>query len=176
MTIINSTILPFVHAEGDNLNESFAQIEREVDAEFQLKQERAAHEKTRAALAAQTAASQHIANERQIERILQAHPNLTQKALANVTALLLKGDAGELESDKNGKLREKFGTRSLDELTADYLRENPHFIGDGSAESASAASKLDRAKMSTKQKADYISEHGQGKYLALPHGKDSRKK
>jgi hypothetical protein len=170
---IHSTILPSVFAEGDNTN--FDKIEREVDLQYALEQERAAHQQTRTALEEKTNAVQRAHHERQIERTLQAHPNLTPKALANVTALLLAGDAGELEPDKHGKLREKYGTRSLEELTQDYLKANPHFLGSGNAESARISSKPDRFRMTAKQKADYITQHGQEKYLALPFSKDVKK-
>jgi Tfp pilus assembly PilM family ATPase len=173
---INSTILPFVHAEGDNLHASFDQIEREIDLAFELKRERAEHEKTRAALAEQTTASQRIANEREIERSLRAHPNLNPKAAANVTKLILQGDAGELEQDKHGKLREKFGARNLDEVAADYLRLNPHFLGSGNADSAQGASQLDKRTMTAKQIADYVEAHGQDAFHALPRSKDPRTK
>lgn len=169
----SNSIVPSVHAtKGDDIN--FDQIEREVDAALELKQERAAHEKTLAALSAQTAATQRLANERQIERALLAHPGLSPKAVIDATSLLLAGDAGELEAGPRG-LREKFGTRDLNEVVTDFLRGNPHFTGNGSAESAPATPNLDRATMSVKQKADYISEHGQEKYLSLPYSKDVKK-
>jgi hypothetical protein len=169
----STNVLPFIHAEGDNIN--FDKIEREVDLEFELKKERAEHERTRAALQAQTKASQQVVSERQIEIALQNHPELIPEARDTVTKLLLLGEAGELELDSKGKLREKFGTRSLDELTQDYLKENPNFLGSGNAESARASSKPDRFRMTTKEKAAYISEHGQEKYLALPFSKDVKK-
>jgi hypothetical protein len=173
---INSIILPFVHAEGDDINASFNNIEREVDLAFELKQEREAHEKTRAALAEQTTASQRIANERQIERSLQAHSSLTQKAVANVTKLLLKGDGGELEQGKNGRLREKFGARNLDEVAADYLRQNPHFLGSNEESKKAGGPALDRATMSAKEKGQYIEEHGSEKYFELPHTTKTQRK
>jgi hypothetical protein len=104
-----------------------------------------------------------------------AHPSLTPKAVANVTALLLAGDGGELETDKHGKLRERFGTRGIAEVVTDYLRQNPHFLGSDNAKSAPAASKLDRATMTAKEKGQYIEAHGSEKYLALPHSKDVKK-
>jgi hypothetical protein len=169
---INSTILPFVHAEGDNLNASFDQIEREVDLAFQLKQERAEHEKTRAALQEQTSAVQRVHNERQVEIALQAHP-LSPKAAKTVATLLLKGDGGVLEQGKNGKLRDSGSLRTLDEVAADYLKENPHLLGQN-AEGKKAVPPLDKRTMTPKQIADYVEAHGQDAFHALPRSKDPR--
>jgi hypothetical protein len=169
-----TAVLPFVNAAAEDSHE-FDQIQREVDLEYQLAQERQAHERTRIALAEQTNASQRIANERQIEIALQAHP-LNPKAAKMVATLLLKGDGGELEQGKNGKLRDRHSLRSLDEVAADYLKENPHFSASHGQRQRTTGSALDRATMTTKQIADYIDQHGQEKYLALPYTKRALKK
>ena len=97
-TIRSNSILPFVHAEGDDPNDNFDRIQREVDLEFQLKRTREDYEKTRAALEAQTAATQRLHHERQIERVLLSHPGLSPKAVIDATSLLLAGEAAELET------------------------------------------------------------------------------
>ncbi len=171
----NSIILNHIHAQADeSMSESFDKIERELELENQLKSERAAHEKTRAALAAQTTAAQRLNQERQIEQLLQSESKLTTKAVATVTQLLLKGDGGELEVDGKGKLREKFGTRSLEELAQDYLKINPHFSG-GEDSAISAAPKLYKAEMSAKQIADFINAQGRDAFHALPRSKPEKK-
>lgn len=86
MSIRHSIILPSVYAEGEDTNASFDRIQREVDLEFQLKQERAENEKIRRTLADQISASQRLHNERQIERTLLTHPKLNPKAVAQVNS------------------------------------------------------------------------------------------
>jgi hypothetical protein len=53
----DSIVLALLHAEGnEDISESFNQIEREMDLQHALEQERAEHERTRAALQEQTRA------------------------------------------------------------------------------------------------------------------------
>jgi hypothetical protein len=161
-TTINSIILPFVHAEGDDINASF-------DFAVQLKQEQAAHQKTRDAL-------QHVQNEREIESVLrEEHPTITAKAVADVTKLILQGDGGPLEQGKDGKLVEKYGTLQLPEFTRAYAKQNAYLLGTGNTQQSAPAA-LDRAKMSAKEKGQYIAKHGEEKYFALPCSPDPRQR
>jgi len=172
---INSIILPSVHAEGDDINASFDKIEHEIDLAFELKQARAELAKTRDALAEQTKASQRIANERQIESVLREYPNLSAKAVADVTKLILQGDGGPLEQGKDGRLREKYGLLELPEFTRNYVKRNAHLLGTGNTQQTAPAA-LDRATMSAKEKGQYIEEHGSEKYFELPLSKPVPKK
>jgi hypothetical protein len=170
-TTINSIILPFIHAEGDDINASFDKIEREYELEQQLAQARADHEKTRAELQQQISAVQRVQSERQIEIALRKYP-ITPAAAKTVTELLLRG--GELEIGPNGKLREKTGMRDVDEVLSDLMKENPNFIPNGNAQSAPPP--LDKRTMTPKQIADYVEAHGQDAFHALPRSPDPRQR
>ena len=169
-----STILPFVHADRDDLNESFDKVEREVDLEFELKQTRADLKKTRSALAAQTAVSERISCERQIEAALQEYC-LTPEAAKTVVKLVMKGDGGPLELNAKGQLVEKFGPRRLPEFLQDYLRVNDHLLGTDKEGKKVGPPALDKRTMSAKAIADFIEKNGQAAFHALPSSPDPRK-
>jgi hypothetical protein len=171
-----AAVLPYVNAAADDdIHQSFDKIEREYELERQLAKEREQHQQTRDALQEQTSAVQRVQNERQIESVLREYPNLSAKAVADVTKLILQGDGGPLEQGKDGLLVEKYGTLQLPEFTRDYMKRNPHLMGTGNnAQPAPAA--LDRATMTALEKGRYIEEHGEEKYFALPCSPDPRQR
>jgi hypothetical protein len=171
-----AAVLPYIHATEENdssLRKYLSEVEHEIGLEEQLAQERAEHAKTRAALQQQTSTAQRIANERQIETALNNHPVIPEARNA-VIKLLSLGQAGELEVDSKGKLRERAGVRGLEEVVGDYLKENPNFLLDKDGGSTRPP-QLDRFNMSAKEKGQYIAKHGQDAYLKLPYSKPAPK-